>query len=422
MKRPRLSVTAGVLAVLLPLIGSDRAGTATVSVIGQQAGATPFISILTLSASDPGSMASVQFTITPKPGSTSRPISATYTGDYLASRGYRNLQTGIITVPVFGLYPNYTNTVSLNYVFNDGSSQQDSVTVITQPFTDPCGFSNPMFVQRRTGGTSLSYDFILIKSQCGADASPIIDTDGALRWAATISSSTKFRSAFFDNAIYLADVGLRRNELDGTVRILSSTYNTLGVTSFDHNVDYGRDGLILDSITKNNFESFNVEVDKTGKVLRTWDLAAIVSSAMLAGGDDPTQFVWPLSHTPNDWFHNNATAYRASDNSLIVSSREDFVIALDYDTGAIKWILGDPTKKWYQFPSLRQYALTVAPGSLAPDGQHAVSITHDDDLLLFDNGRASDNQSPAGVDRGYSTPRQYSLDFKGNVATEIWKY
>jgi Arylsulfotransferase (ASST). len=30
---------------------------------------------------------------------------------------------------------------------------------------------------------------------------------------------------------------------------------------------------------------------------------------------------------------------------VIVSSRENFVIAIDYETGAIKWILGDPTKK-----------------------------------------------------------------------------
>jgi hypothetical protein len=35
------------------------------------------------------------------------------------------------------------------------------------------------------------------------------------------------------------------------------------------------------------------------------------------------------------------------------SSRENFVIAIDYDSGNIKWILGDPTKHWYEFQSLR---------------------------------------------------------------------
>ena len=89
---------------------------------------------------------------------------------------------------------------------------------------------------------------------------------------------------------------------------------------------------------------------------------------MRAGGDDPSQFVYPA---PNDWFHNNSVAYNRADDSLIVSSRENFLICLDYETGAIKWILGDPTKKWHQFPSLRRYALTLAPGSLPPIGQHA---------------------------------------------------
>ena len=53
-----------------------------------------------------------------------------------------------------------------------------------------------------------------------------------------------------------------------------------------------------------------------------------------------------------------ALYYNRADDSLIVSSRENFVICLDYETQAIKWILGDPTKKWYQFPSLRTFALT----------------------------------------------------------------
>ncbi len=97
-------------------------------------------------------------------------------------------------------------------------------------------------------------------------------------------------------------------------------------------------------------------------------MANIISAAMIAGGDDPSQFVYP---TPTDWFHNNGVTYNRADDSLIVSSRENFLICLDYETSAIKWILGDPTKKWYQFPSLRKFALTLAPGSLPPIGQHA---------------------------------------------------
>ena len=148
-------------------------------------------------------------------------------------------------------------------------------------------------------------------------------------------------------------------------------------------------------------------------------MANIISAAMTAGGDDPSQFVYP---TPTDWFHNNGATYNRADDSVIVSSRENFLICLDYETSAIKWILGDPTKKWYQFPSLRKFALTLAPGSLPPIGQHAPSITYDQNLLVFDNGQKSIFTIPPGEQRDYASPRKYSLDLAAKVATEVWNF
>jgi hypothetical protein len=153
--------------------------------------------------------------------------------------------------------------------------------------------------------------------------------------------------------------------------------------------------------------------------LKRWDLAAIISAAMVAGGDDPSQFVFPR---PTDWFHNNGVAYNRADDSLIVSSRENFLICLDYNTGAIKWFLGDPTKKWYQFPSLRRFALTLAPGSLPPIGQHSPSITYDQGVMVFDNGQNSTFQSPPGARRFYASPRKYIVDLATKIATEVWNY
>jgi hypothetical protein len=140
---------------------------------------------------------------------------------------------------------------------------------------------------------------------------------------------------------------------------------------------------------------------------------------MIAGGDDPSRFVYP---PPTDWFHINGSTYNRADDSLIVSSRENFLICLDYETSAIKWILGDPTKKWYQFPSLRKFALTLAPGSLPPIGQHSPSITYDQNLLIFDNGFESVFEYPRGEHRDYASPRKYTLDLVGHVATEVWNY
>ena len=196
-------------------------------------------------------------------------------------------------------------------------------------------------------------------------------------------------------------------------------YSDIGVTFLHHTIDRGKDGLILEANTTSYFESTIIEVDGLGEVLRTWDLAEIISAAMIAGGDDPNEFVYP---TPNDWFHNNSVTYNRADDSIAVSSRENFLICLDYESGAIKWILGETTKKWAQFPSLTQFALDLGPNTLAPIGQHAPSISHDQKLLLFDNGYRSAFQIPQGFTRFYSAPRKYEIDQVARVATEVWNY
>jgi len=71
---------------------------------------------------------------------------------------------------------------------------------------------------------------------------------------------------------------------------------------------------------------------------------------------------------------------------------------------------------------LRKFALTLAPDSLPPIGQHAPSITYDQNLLMLDNGQNSTFQVPAGDQRGYASPRKYKLDLNAKIATEVWNF
>jgi arylsulfate sulfotransferase len=420
MKHWKLMISAIAFSAFSGSANASQATTTSISITGQKPAATPFINYLDLTISNTSVLRNIQFTIEPKPGSVTRPLSATYSASYLESRGYLNSQTGQITLPIFGLYAGYSNDVLLNYSFTDGSSKQQSVVVTTSSYADSCGFNKPIVVQARTQNIDLSYDYLLIKSACNTHAPTIIDTDGAIRWVGDAGIAS-FQSTFWNNGVYLiGGTRLFRLELDGAVSVVGPDYASVGIADFYHNIDYGKTGLILDADTPTWTECVNLEVDKNGHVIKTWNLAEIISAAMKAGGDNPSQFVY---QSPNNWFHNNSTTYRKSDNSLIVSSRENFVICLDYDTAAIKWILGDPTKKWYQFPSLRKYALMVAPGGVPPIGQHSVSITHDDNLLLLDNGTASIFfLHPAGTQRNYAAPRKYQLDLQTKVASEIWNY
>jgi arylsulfate sulfotransferase len=430
MKTCSLIIAAAILTVVSQFARASQADDTTITITGQTAGPTPFISQLSLSASDTTVIKSVQFTITPKTGSVTRPLSGNYSHDYLVSRGYLQPPSGEIFLPVYGLYADFTNTVALTYYFLDGSSKEDSTTIATAAFDDEgCGYNNPTVLQARTDSTALSYDYIFAKSGCGSYSPIILDSDGTVRWVSTmgIPGALTASSHFFMNAVYESGDGaptLSRVDLDGTITMLGD-YSADGVTNFHHNIDSGKTGILLEADTTALYESVIMEVDLSGTLLKTWNMADIISAAMIAGGDDPSQFVYPA---PTDWFHNNAAAYDRADDSLIISSRENFVICLDYESGAIKWILGDHTKKWFTFPSLAQFALTMTPGSLPPIGQHATSITYDKDLLLFDDGFFSTFQQPPGVNRTYASPRKYQLNLQdtsaggAGTATVVWNY
>jgi hypothetical protein len=424
MKAFSLTIIGGVFVVLTHLAGANQADDTIITITGNTAGATPFISNLTLEVSNTAVLKSIQFGIAPKPGSVTRPLSGTYANDYLLSRGFEQPPPATtVTVPVYGLYAGYANTVTLTYRFMDGSSKQAVTSITTTTFDDQgCGYNNPTKLQPRTTSTSLSYDYIFDSSSCGGYSPIILDSDGALRWVSTLSENSALfaASTFFDNAVYVTQNSqLFRVELDGLVLLLAD-YSNIGVLNLHHNIDRGKTGLLIEPDTTSYFESTILEVNSSdGTVLKTFNMADIISAAMIAGGDDPSQFVFP---TPNDWFHNNGATYNRADDSLIVSSRENFLICLDYETSAIKWIMGDTTKKWYQFPSLRKFALTLDPGSLPPIGQHSPSITYDQNVMVFDNGEMSLFQDPPGENRRYASPRKYSVNLTTSVATEIWNY
>ena len=166
--------------VLTHLAGANQADDTTITITGHTAGATPFISKVTLTVSNTTILKSIQFAIDPKPGSVTRPLSGTYANFYLMDQGLENPPE--IILPVYGLYAGYTNIVRLTYRFLDGSSKQAVTAVTTASFDDQgCGYNNPTRLQPRTNSTQLSYDYIFDRSACG-DFSPIIlDSDGALR-------------------------------------------------------------------------------------------------------------------------------------------------------------------------------------------------------------------------------------------------
>ena len=386
-------------------------------------GATPFIRFIKISGIRSGLVSNVSFSITPKSGSATVPISATYSKAYLMKHNYLDVNTSTATIPVFGLYQNYSNSVELKYFEGSNVSGTLSATVTTPAWTDPYGpsdlYKNPVRIVPRNNTVHLDFSYFMMKSGATGSNPVVLDTDGEIRWVG-VNNEPSQSSIFYNNAMYVGTGShLTRTELDGSYSQVADYRAANGATNTGHhNYDPGKSGFLVETDTTSNIESTILEVDSNGAVLNTFDLAAIIEDDMKQFGDDPSGFV----RRGTDWFHNNAAVYWPAQDTLVVSSREDFVIGIDYTTKKIKWILGDNTKLWHQYPSLRRYELAMAPGSLAPIGQHAVSITADNQLLLFDNGKESLVQSPVGATRYYSAPRKYQLDLLNMTATETWHF
>ncbi|MFK3739284.1 aryl-sulfate sulfotransferase [Massilia sp. TN1-12] len=231
---------------------------------------------------------------------------------------------------------------------------------------------------------------------------------------------------FSANGFYIGSPNapvLYRMELDGGL-----TANLLPpptFTNFHHDLAVGKNGLLAEVDTVENgvanIEAVLLELSPTGQALKRWDMAQIFRDAMQAGGDDPSNFV----RDGVDWFHMNSAIYSRAENALYVSSRENFVVKLDYETGRILWLLGDASKHWYtSYPSLRALALRVVGGN-PPVGQHSLSLDADGKLLLFNNGYGSLNQpagTPTGVTLPYSAPVKYAIDDSKRTATATWTF
>src|SRR5437764_15013649 len=100
MKRCSLIAVGAVFMAWPHLASANQADDTTITITGHTAGATPFISKLTLDVSNTSVLKSIQFAIDPKPGSVTRPLSGTYSNQYLVSRGFETPPQ--VIVPVYG--------------------------------------------------------------------------------------------------------------------------------------------------------------------------------------------------------------------------------------------------------------------------------------------------------------------------------
>lgn len=372
-----------------------------------------FISSLRIDV-DPTVLDEISFTIEPRSGAVADPVYVSRSVDELARSDSE------ITLPVFGLYEDFINTVHLEFLYVDGSSGFLTTELTVDPYEgNPI---QPTVNVSATVGDKPSFSFFYLKSRFGLH---ILDIDGFVRWAANTPLDSN--SSIYDDGQFIVFVGNEMFELglSGEVNVTELTQQGLSNIQAHHDVDRGKFGYLVEidadkeGRSERIIESILLEIDESGTTINEWDYGVIFRNLIEAEGYDSSNFV----RDGADWFHMNSAIYDSSDNSIIASSRENFVVKIDYDTREVLWLLGDETKHWFvNYPPLQ--ALSLSSPDVKPIGQHALSIV-EGDLMLFNNGQFS-FQSPEGEPRGElltsSPASRYRIDPEVMEAEVVWNY
>ncbi len=320
-------------------------------------------------------------------------------------------------LPIYGLYADTDNQITISYSDN-GQTTTKTINVTTDPLPNDLALPTEVIADK----TQLTNDlyFFTPSSQGYAVA---YDVNGDVRWYLSQQATWKIDRLANGHLLVSTDrlvnqpyytTGLYEMNLLGKIYV---EYSLPG--GYHHDYFEMPNGNLL--VATNDFNNVHgtvedviVELDRqTGNIVKTFDLKNVLPM------EDGKSENW----SNYDWFHNNSVWYDDKTNSVILSGRhQDAVIALDYTTGQLKWIIGDPTN-WSD--EYQKYFFTPIGDNFEWQwSQHATMVTPDGYIFLFDNGnnksKIADNYVPA--QDSYSRGVMYKIDTNNMTIEQVWQY
>ncbi len=316
-------------------------------------------------------------------------------------------------LPIYGLYAGRENKVTIKC-----GDKEKELTIKTDELPDD--FILPTSVKKDE--SKLNNDlYFYTPSSFGYTAA--YDVNGDVRWYLTESAIWEINR--LDNGRLLVSTerlaevpyystGLYEMDMLGKIY---TEYSLPGGYHHDY-YEMENGNLLVASDDFNNdsgtVEDYVVEIDrKNGNIVKTFDLKDILK---MTDGQSENWIEY-------DWFHNNSVWYDKKTNSITLSGRhQDAVINIDYDTGKLNWILGDP-EGWsdeYQ----KYFFKPVGDNFEWQWSQHAAMITPEGYVFLFDNGNNKSKNEDEYVDSAdsYSRGVMYKIDTDKMTIEQVWEY
>lgn len=318
-------------------------------------------------------------------------------------------------LPIYGLYPDYENTVELE--LSGGGKTTVKIRTEQLPEGVPC----PTLCRENKEHMGDNVVFLTQTSKANALA---CDYKGDVRWYLTVNVSFDLKR-------------LKNGHLlTGTDRLIRLPYYVSGVYEmgvhgkiykefrlpggYHHDTFEMEDGNILmlsQEPDGQTVEDWLVLVDReTGDILKTWDYKKILPFER--------ESTYSGSGSAHDWFHNNAVWYDKKTDSITLSGRhQDAVINIDYESGNLNWIIGDPegwpkeyVEKYFFRPTGESFEWSYE--------QHGVVVCPDGDIMMFDNGhyRSKKKEAYLPAAESYSRGVKYRIDRKEKTICQVWQY
>ena len=320
-------------------------------------------------------------------------------------------------LPIYGLYADRDNKVTISYKDGDQSVAKD-ITVTTDKLPDDMVLPTEVKANKEKLANEL---YFFTPSSKGYTVA--YDVNGDVRWY--IDQQAPWKIDRLNNGHLLLS----------TERLINQPYYTTGLYEMDllgkvytefslpggYHHDYfemANGNLLVSSDDFNGdagtVEDYIVELDRqTGEIVKKFDLKKVLST------DDGKSENW----SSYDWFHNNSVWYDEKTNVVILSGRhKDAVIAIDYDSGKLKWIIGDPTN-WDE--EYQKYFFTPVGDDFEWQwSQHAAMVTPEGYIFILDNGnnksKVSDDYVPA--EDSYTRGVMYKIDTDKMTIEQVWQY
>lgn len=330
-------------------------------------------------------------------------------------------------IPILGLYADYENIILVTFKSPAGKIR-GSQSIFIQ--TEPC---------------PITVDLNILKNEFPEDEHPIyfiadlkagFDLQGEIRWYYTGDAFYVFRKAQNGNLIISGQEGAisyhRPNFHE--VSMLGETIRTYNVPNMQHhdirempngNFLVGTNSTPFDGDRNdgNLEEDMIIEIDRnSGAIVKSWDLNQLFNNQRLYPGNNVNT---------DDWLHLNSIFFDDSDQSLIISGRNQSLVAkIDYASGALKWLLAHPFGWDASFDDYllqpvdeNGNPINTTDGNILPYYQHSAMVLPNGNLWLYDNGNFrnyyDDNSVPYN---GNSRAVEYKIDEANKTFQVVWSY